>query len=67
MQQNVGSCLCSQSVSLYLFIGELSPLILIDIKKRSLLCSVIFVVSVGILFFQLSFFKFVEELLSCFF
>ena len=28
MQQNVGSCLCIQSVSLCLFIGELSPLML---------------------------------------
>ena len=33
-QQNVGSCLCSQSVSLCLFIGELSPLILRDIKEK---------------------------------
>jgi hypothetical protein len=33
-QQNVGSCLCSQSVSLRLFIGELSPLILRDIKEK---------------------------------
>ena len=31
-QQNVGSCLFSQSVSLCLFIGELSPLILRDIN-----------------------------------
>ena len=34
-QQNVGSCLCSQSVSLCLFIGELSPLILRDIKENN--------------------------------
>ena len=32
MQQNVGSCLSIQDVSLCLFIGELSPLILRDIK-----------------------------------
>jgi hypothetical protein len=34
MQQNVGSCLCIQSVNLYLFIGELSPLMLRDIKEK---------------------------------
>ena len=34
-QQNVGSCLCSQSVSLCLFIGGLSPLILRDIKENN--------------------------------
>ena len=33
-QQNVVSCLCSQSVSLCLFIGELSPLILRGIKEK---------------------------------
>jgi hypothetical protein len=32
MQQNSGSCLCIQSVSLCLFIGELIPLILRDIS-----------------------------------
>ena len=31
---NVASCLCSQSVSLCLFIGELSTLILRDIKEK---------------------------------
>jgi hypothetical protein len=34
MQQNVGYCLCSQSVSLCLFVGELGPLILRDIKEK---------------------------------
>ena len=67
MQQNVGSCLCIQSVSLWLCIGELSPLILRDIKEKSLLLPVIFVVRVRILFLQLSSFGFVEGLLSCFF
>jgi hypothetical protein len=33
-QENVGSCLCSQYVSLCLFDGELSPLILRDIKEK---------------------------------
>jgi hypothetical protein len=33
-QQNIVSYLCSQSVSLCLFIGELSPLILRDIKEK---------------------------------
>jgi hypothetical protein len=33
MQQNAGSCLHIQSVSLCLFIGELSPLMLRDIKE----------------------------------
>jgi hypothetical protein len=54
--QNVGSCLCSLSVSLCLFIGELSPLILRDIKEKSLLLPIIFVVRVGILFFWFFFF-----------
>ena len=67
MQQNVGSCLCSQSVSLCLFIGELSQFILRDIKEKSLLLPVIFVVRIGILFMWLSSFRFVERLLSCFF
>jgi hypothetical protein len=42
MQQKVGSCLCNQSVSLCLFMGELSLLILRDIKEKSLLLPVIF-------------------------
>ena len=46
MQQNVGSGLCTQSVSLYVFIGKLSPLILRDIKDKFLLLPVIFVVRV---------------------
>jgi hypothetical protein len=33
MQQNAGSCLHIQSVSVYLFIGKLSPMILRDIKE----------------------------------
>jgi hypothetical protein len=33
-QQNVGSCLCNQFVSLCLFIVELSPLIFRDIKEK---------------------------------
>ena len=33
-QQNVEFCSCSQYVSLYLFIEELSPLILKDIKEK---------------------------------
>jgi hypothetical protein len=35
MQQNIGSCLCSQSASLCLFIAELSPLTLRDIKENN--------------------------------
>ena len=66
MQQNVGSCLSNQFVSLCLFIGDLSPLILRDIKEKPLLLPVIFVVRVGILFMLLSSFRFVERLLSCF-
>ena len=34
MQQNIGSCLCIQSIILCLFIAEMSPLILRDIKKN---------------------------------
>jgi hypothetical protein len=66
MQQKVGSYLCSQSVSLCLFIEELSPLILRDIKEKSLLLPVIFVVRDGSVHVAI-FFKFVERLLSCFF
>ena len=40
-----GLCVaCSQSISLCLFIGELSPLMLIEIKEKYLLLPVIFVV-----------------------
>jgi hypothetical protein len=67
MQQNVGYYLCNHSVSLCLFIGELSALILRDIKEKQLLLPVIFVVRVGILFKWLSSFRFVERLLFCFF
>ena len=48
------------------FIGELSPLILRDIKEKSLL-PVIFIVSIGILFLMQSSLSFVEGLLSSFF
>jgi hypothetical protein len=54
MQQKVGSCLCNHSVSLCIFIGELSPLILRDIKEKLLLLPVIFVVRGGILSMWLS-------------
>jgi hypothetical protein len=67
MQQNVASYLCNQSVNLCIFIGELSPLVLRDIKEKSLLLPVIFVVRVGILFMWLASFRFVERSLSCFF
>ena len=40
-QQNVGSCFCIQSLSLCLFIGELSPLILSDINDQWLLTLVL--------------------------
>ena len=50
MQKNAGSCLHIQSVSLRLFIGELNPLILRDIKEKWLLLPVIFVVRGGIMF-----------------
>jgi hypothetical protein len=67
MQQNVVSCSPSQSASLPLFIEELSPLILRDIKVKLLLLPVIFVVRVEILFLLLSSFRFVERLFSYFF
>ena len=38
-----------------------------EIKEKSLLLPVIFVVTVGVLFLWLSSFRFVEGLLSCFF
>jgi hypothetical protein len=34
MQQNVGFCLCSQSLSLYFFIGGLSLIILRNIMEK---------------------------------
>jgi hypothetical protein len=34
MQQNFGYSLCNQSVSLCLFIGELSPLMLREMKEK---------------------------------
>ena len=59
---------CVASLLVYVFLyGELSPLILRDIKERKLLLPFIFVVRVGILFLWLSSFWFVEGLLSCFF
>ena len=57
----------SQSISICLFIGELNPLILRDIKEKRLLLPIIFVVKVGILFLWLSCFRFVEGLPSFFF
>ena len=57
-----------QAVILCLFAGELSPLMLRDIKEKWLLLPVIFVVRGGIMFVWLSSFGFVERsLLSCFF
>ena len=56
MQQNVGFCLCIQSVSLCLFIGKLGVLVLRYIKEKRLLLTVIFVVSGGTMFFVTVFF-----------
>ena len=63
MQQNVGSCLHIQSVSLCILGGIES----IDVKEKKLLLPVIFVVRGRILFVWLSTFGLVERLLSCFF
>ena len=41
--ENTGSCLFIQSVSLYLFIGKLSPLMLRDIRHQRLLITATFV------------------------
>ena len=59
MEQNAGSCLIIQSVSLCIFIGELIPLMLRDSKNQWLLLPVIFVVRAGIMFVWLSFCGFV--------
>ena len=79
MQQNVGSCLCNQFVSLCLFIGELSPLILRDIEEQSLLLPVYSWASflffglgkssfiIFLLEVELCLCGFVERLLSCIF
>jgi hypothetical protein len=66
MQYNAGSYICIQSVSLCLFIGELSPLMLRDVKEKSLLLLVIFVKRWNYIC-VLSSLGFVERLLSCFF
>ena len=55
------------SLLVYVFFGELSPLMLRDIKEKSLLLPVIFAVRGGIMFMWLSSFRFVERFLSCFF
>jgi hypothetical protein len=59
-QQNLASNLC-------LFIGELSSLMLRNIQEKWLLLPDIFAVISGIMFVCLSYFGFVERLLSCFF
>jgi len=55
------------SLLVYVFFGDLSPLMLRDIKEKWLLLPVIFVVGGGIMFMWLSSFGIVERLLSCFF
>ena len=66
-QQNVGSCFRNQSLSLCLFIGELSPLILSDINDQWLLTPVI--VSGGRVcvfpFFELCFWRVARCLSYC--
>ena len=47
MQQYVVSCLGRQSVSLSFFIGELSPLMLRDIKEKSLLLLLFLLLELG--------------------
>lgn len=65
MQQNAESCLYIQSVSLCLFIDELNPLILRDIKDRLLLVPVIIVFVVALCAVVLSFGFAVRSLISC--
>jgi hypothetical protein len=64
MQQNAGSCLCIQSVTLFVFIGELSPLMSRDIKEKGLLLPAIFVARAGIMSVWLTSFGFVQRLVS---
>ena len=66
MQQNVRSCVQIQSVSVCLFIGELSSLILRDIKDRRLLVPVIFGFVGGFMCLWFSPFGFVVSGLLCF-
>ena len=66
MQQNIGSFLPNQSLSLCLFTGELSSLILRDIKEEALIFPVFFffvvvVVRVGVLFMWLSSFGLLKD------
>ena len=68
MQQNAGSCLGIQSVSLCLFIGELGTLILRDIKDRRLLVPEMFVFVGVLMCLWFSPFGFIMRcVLSCFF
>ena len=57
----------TSSMLVYVFVRELSPLMLRDIKEKWLLLLVIFVGRGGFMFLWLSSFGFVERLLSCFF
>ena len=59
MQQNAGSYLLIQSVSLCIFIGELSPLMFRDIKETLLLLFVTF--DVIFMFVWLSFWGLLKE------
>ena len=68
MQQNAGSYLHIESVSLCLFIGELSPLMLRDIRDQGWLLSVTFVGRGEIIPVCFSSFGFVvKKLIFCFF
>ena len=66
MQQNAGSCCISSLLAYVFFIGELSPLILRDIKERYLLVPDMFVFVGGFMCLWLSAFDFVVQyLISC--
>ena len=68
MQQNAGSCLCTHSISLCLYIRELRPLMWKNIMCPWLLLTVIFLLRGGIMFVWFSSFGFVvRRLMSCFF
>ena len=62
----LGSVYVTSLLVYFFLIGELSPLMLVDIKEKSLLLPAVFVVRDGILFMWLSSIRFVAKLLSCF-
>ena len=67
MHQSAGTCLCIKSISICLFIGEMRPLILRDIRERWLLVPFMFGFVCGLTWMWVSFGFVVRWLISCLF